>query len=60
MTRYRVRAAHPRRGGSLRITDRAGAVLAVSGEIVEDLDAELVASMLANGYLEPDTEQGED
>lgn len=49
----RVRAEHPRRGGPLRITDREGTLLAVSGETVDHLPSDLVESMRRNGYLEP-------
>jgi hypothetical protein len=49
---YVVKAKHPRRDQPLRITDKAGHLLAVSGEVVDHLPAEIIASMLANGYLE--------
>jgi len=52
MTRYRVKAEHPRRPGPLRITDKDGRVLAVSGETCDHLTADQIASMLRNGYLD--------
>lgn len=52
MPSYVVKAKHPRREGPLRITDKAGNLLAVSGEVVDHLPAELVESMIRNGYVE--------
>ncbi len=50
---YRVKAQHPRRPGPLVITDKAGKLLAVSGETCGHLSAVELASMLRNGYIEP-------
>lgn len=51
---YRVRATHPRRPGQrFTVTDAAGKVIAKSGELCTHVDPELLASMLANGYIEP-------
>lgn len=49
---YVVRAEHPRRGGPLRITDKAGTLLAVSGQVCTGIAPELLQSMIANGYVE--------
>lgn len=51
--RYRVKAEHPRRPQPLRIYDNKGHFLAESGQTCDHLTAEHIASMLANGYLEP-------
>ena len=53
MKRYRVKAEHPRRGGPLRISDKSGAVIAASGDVCDGIADDLVASMLAQGFLEP-------
>jgi hypothetical protein len=50
---YRVKAEHPRRPGqSLRITDKAGTLIAVSGDRCDTVPAHYLASMIANGYVE--------
>jgi hypothetical protein len=50
---YRVKAEHPRRPGqSLRITDKAGTLIAVSGDRCDKVAPDLLASMIANGYVE--------
>lgn len=49
---YRVRASHPRRGGPLRISDKTGTVIAVSGDTCEHVPSDLLASMIANDYVE--------
>jgi hypothetical protein len=49
---YVVRAEHPRRGGPLRITDKAGRLIAVSGQRCTDVSVEHLSSMIANGYVE--------
>jgi hypothetical protein len=49
---YRVKAEHPRRGGPLRITDKAGTFLAKSGDRCDRIAPDLLASMIANGYVE--------
>ena len=63
---YRIKAEHPGRPGmALRVTDKAGNIIGVSGEVVpSDLAPELLASLIANGYAEligatPDAEGGE-
>ena len=58
--RYRVKAEHPRRPGQPLgdVTTKDGTVVASSGDVIDsgDLPEYLLASMLANGYLEPVTE----
>jgi hypothetical protein len=49
---YRVKAEHPRRSGPLRITDKAGRFLAQSGDRCDTIAPDLLASMIANGYVE--------
>ncbi|HWB15973.1 MAG TPA: hypothetical protein VG538_06150 [Vicinamibacterales bacterium] len=50
---YRVKAEHPRRPGqSLRITNRHGSLIAVSGDRCDKVAPDLLASMIANGYVE--------
>ena len=49
---YRVKARHPRRPGTLRITTSEGRVVACSGETCERASAADLASMIANGYVE--------
>lgn len=49
---YVVRAEHPRRGGPLRITDKAGNLLAVSGQVCTGISPEHLQSMINNGYVE--------
>jgi hypothetical protein len=49
---YRVCATHPRREGPLRITDKAGTLIAVSGQTCAHVAPELLASMIRNGYVE--------
>lgn len=61
---YRIKAEHPRRPGQpLRVTDKAGNLIGVSGEICrDDLAPELLASMITNGYVElvtPDAKGGQ-
>jgi hypothetical protein len=55
---YRVRAEHPRRGGPLVIRDRAGVVIAQSGDRCGGVAPDLLASMIQNDYVErvPPTE----
>lgn len=50
---YRVKAEHPRRPGQpLRITDKAGALLAVSGETCGHLTNAQLESVIRNGFVE--------
>jgi len=52
---YRVKATHPRRPGPLRITGKDGLFIAASGQTCEHVSPEDLASMIANGYVEPVT-----
>ncbi len=50
---YIVKAEHPRRPGMpLRITKADGTLLAVGGESCDGIAPDLLASMLASGYIE--------
>lgn len=50
---YVVRAEHPRRPGQpLRVTDKAGQLVALGGERCDRVSAEHLASMVANDYVE--------
>jgi len=50
---YVVRAEHPRRPGQpLRVTDKDGNLIAMSGERCDLVSPEHLASMIANGYVE--------
>jgi hypothetical protein len=49
---YRVKRTHPRRGGSLVITDKTGKVIATSGQVCDDVATEHLVSMIRNGYVE--------
>ncbi len=55
---YVVRAEHPRRGGPLRITDKAGHFLAQSGDSCASIAPDLLASMIQNGYVERVSHKG--
>lgn len=54
---YRVKAKHPRRDGPLVISAADGTLIAKSGDSVAQVPQDYLASMLANGYLEPVNER---
>lgn len=47
---YVIAAEHPRRGGPLRVTDKAGALIGVSGDLVRVRDPKVLESLIRNGY----------
>jgi hypothetical protein len=50
---YRVKAEHPRRPGQpLRLTDKAGAFLAQSGDTCGHLTSAQLESFIRNGYVD--------
>jgi len=63
---YRIKAEHPGRPGMpLHVSDRAGNIIGVGGDVVPaDLAPELLASLIDKGFVElvgpaPDSEGGQ-